>query len=577
MSPYRHFEGIPVSGGVVIGMVFRLEPFRTIVEPRDIPDDRIEDEVRRFEEAVEESRRQMTEIRSRARDDLDDEHAAIFDSHILMLEDPLFFKEIVDGIRREKKNAEHILSVVTDRVAALFNKIPDQYFSSRSTDMYDVANQVLGNLLKVRQHPLRQITEPVIVVSHDLGPSDTMEMDRTKVIGFVTDIGGPTSHTAIMAKALEIPAVVGVGALFERVKTGDTLIVDGTGGQVLLNPTPQELKKYKDIQIRLQEQELSLSVMCPLPAETLDGYTIELSANIEMPEEVQHVKIHGADGIGLFRTEFVYLNMSAFPDEETQYRVYRQVVEAMAPKSVIFRTLDIGGDKFVTGLNLKELNPFLGLRAIRLGLANPELFKVQLRAILRAGASGNAKIMFPMISCVEEVRTIKKLIEEVKIELKQKGLPFADNMECGIMVEIPSAAITADVLAREVDFFSIGTNDLIQYTLAVDRVNERVAYLYEPYHPAILRLIHRTINEAHRNNIWVGICGEMASDPITAILLLGMGIDELSMGPIAIPEVKRVIRGIRLADAKRLSEEILQLNCATDIKRMVAAYKRQFT
>ena len=572
----RHFEGIAVSGGVVIGKVFHLNPRKLVLEPRSIPESKIEEEVNRFKKAVENSKRQIRKIREKAKSDIDAFHASIFDYHIHILDDPLIIKDTIDGIRLEKKNAEFVLEKTVERIAALFDKMPDEYFSSRSTDVYDVAHRVIKNLLKVTLHPLRVLKEPVIVVAHDLGPSDTVMMDRSKVIGFVTDIGGPTSHTAIMAKALEIPAVVGVQTLSERVADGDILIVDGGGGLVILNPTDQELRKYKNLQKKIQYQEQSLSMICSLPAETLDGYTLELSANIEIPTEVAHVKQHGADGIGLFRTEFIYLNRPRFPDEKEQYLVYKEVVEAMNPKPVIFRTLDIGGDKFLSGVRFKELNPFMGLRAIRLGLANPDLFKVQLRAILRASAAGNAKLMFPMVSCVEEVRDIKKLLEEVKGELEERKVPFSRNIELGIMVEIPSAAVTADILSKEVSFFSIGTNDLIQYTLAVDRVNEHVAYLYEPYHPAILRLIRDTINAAHKNNVWVGLCGEVAADPMNAVILLGLGIDELSMGSIAIPDVKRVIRNIRLADAKRLSDEILQMSTASEIKRQVAAYARRF-
>jgi len=572
----RHFKGIPVSGGVVIGKVFRLDLHRLAFDPCPIDESDVEDEVQRFNKAVETSKKQLQKIKKKAETDTDATHASIFDSHILMLEDPLIIKDTVEGIRREQINAEYILQKTVEKIANLFEKMPDDYFSSRASDIYDVAKHVINNLQKVRVHPLRTLTEQVIVLAHDLGPSDTVIMDRSKVIGFVTEIGGPTSHTAIMAKALEIPAVVGVTGIFDKVNPGDTLIVDGVGGHVILRPTKQELVKFRNIQKKIREQEQTLSAICTLPAETMDGYTIELSANIEIPEEVAHVKQHGADGIGLFRTEFVYLNRSRFPDENEQYRVYKEVVEAMNPKPVIFRTLDIGGDKFLSGMRFKELNPFMGLRAVRLGLANPELFKVQLRSILRASVNGNAKLMFPMISCVEEVISVKNLLEEVKKELQEKKEPFLSDIDLGIMVEIPSAALTADVLSQEVDFFSIGTNDLIQYTLAVDRVNENVAHLYEPYHPAILRLIRDVINAAHKNNVWVGLCGEMAADPMTAVILLGLGIDELSMGPIAVPEVKRVIRNIRLSDAKHLTDEILQMDSAEQVKRYVAAYSRRF-
>lgn len=575
MSPQRHFEGIPVSGGVVTGKVYRLDPRRLAAEPRPILEEKVEQEIERFKKAVEACRKQILKIRKKAEQATDAAHANIFDAHLLMLDDPMIYNETIEGIRRDKMNAEYVLNQTVEKLATLFGNMKDEYFSARVSDVYDLANQIMSHLRKDVGHPLRDLSEPVIVAAYDLGPSDTVMMDRSKVIGFVTNIGGPTSHTAIMAKALEIPAIVGVAGFVEKVATGDMLIVDGITGKVIIKPTEEEITKYKVIQQRIHEQEQNLCLLCDLDARTLDGYTIELSANIEIPEETGHVKSHGADGIGLFRTEFIYLNKDGIPDEDEQYQIYKNVLEAVRPKPVIFRTFDLGGDKFLSGTPFKELNPFLGLRAIRLGLANPEIFKVQMRAILRASVHGNAKIMFPMVSCVEEVREIKKLLREVKDELDAKGTGYMQDMELGIMVEIPSAAVTADILAKEVNFFSIGTNDLIQYTLAVDRVNERVAYLYQPYNPAILRLIRDTINAAHKNNVWVGLCGEMAADPMTAVILLGLGIDELSMGPIAIPEVKRVIRSVRLADAKRLTDEILKMSTAAEIKRLVAAYERQ--
>ena len=577
MSRKRHFKGIPVSGGVVSGSVYVLDKKKPSAEPRDIPEEKIEDEVKRFEKALHKSKKQLKQIRRKAEEDIDSHHASIFDSHILMLDDPLIAKETIKGIREDKKNAEYVLEKSVERIASLFSGMTDEYFSSRASDIYDAAHHVLNNLLKIREHPLRTLKEPVIVVAHDLGPSDTVMMDRSMVIGFATDVGGPTSHTAIMAKALEIPAVVGVAGIADIVNTNDQLIEDGLYGNVIREPTEQESRKYKNIQQEIHKQEQDLVAICQLPAETVDGYPLDLSANIEIPDEVEHVKQHGADGVGLFRTEFVYMNREHYPDEDEQFEIYKEVVETMSPKPVIFRTLDIGGDKFLTGgVPFKELNPFLGLRAVRLGLAKPDLFKHQLRAILRTSALGKVKLMFPMISRVEEVLEVKKLLNEVREELKENNMSFSEDMEVGIMVEIPSAAITADILAKEVDFFSIGTNDLIQYTLAVDRVNERVAHLYEPFHPSILRLIRDTINAAHRNNVWVGLCGEMASDPMTAMILLGLGIDELSMGPIAIPEVKRLIRSIRLSDARRIAGEIMEMETAEQIRRHVKAWAKQY-
>ena len=350
MPKTRHFDGVPVSGGVVIGTVFKLDPRRFSAQPRNIPEKKIQSEVARFLKAVEKSKGQVQSIRKKAEQEIDDSHASIFDSHLLMLEDPLIVKETVEGIKKEKKNAEYILGKVVNRISSMFEKLPDEYFAGRSTDVFDVANQILRNLQQVKKHHLDSIKKPSIVVAHDLGPSDTIKMDRTKVSGFITEIGGPTSHTAIMAKALEIPAVVGVGEIINEIETGDDIIVDGIEGHVIINPETEDIEKYRRLKAKVEEQEINLSAICQLPAETLDSYSVELSANIEIPDEIEHVKSQGADGIGLFRTEFIYLNKQSFPNEDEQYRVYRKVLEAMKPSSVIFRTLDIGGDKFISGI-----------------------------------------------------------------------------------------------------------------------------------------------------------------------------------------------------------------------------------
>lgn len=566
----RIFHGIPVSSGIIIGKAYSLDYKSLTLEPRPVPSDRVDDEIERFKSAVELSKKQLSTIRSQVKDDVDERHATIFDSHLLILEDPLIIDETIARIRKDRLNGEYAFNTAVEKIASMFAKIKDDYLSARKLDLYDVANRVINNLLQLESSKLSRLEEEVIVVAHDLGPSDTAHMLKEKVTGFVTDVGGPTSHTAIMAKALEIPAVVGLDNITKYVHTGDTLIVDGTKGVVIHSPTTDVVEEYRDAQQQLYEQERALLSLRHLPAETLDSHIIGLYANIELAEEVDHVLRHGAEGIGLFRTEFIYLDKERMPTEEEQFTLYKRVVEKMNPRPVIFRTLDLGGDKFLSSIPIsQELNPFLGLRAIRLCLEYPDMFRQQLRAMLRASAFGSAKIMFPLVSGIKEVRAARRILEEVKQELADQGIPFDKNIQIGIMIEIPSAAIIADLLAQEVDFFSIGTNDLIQYTLAVDRVNEKVAYLYDPLHPAILRLIQEIVDAGHRHSIWVSLCGEMAGDPAIATILLGLGLDELSMGAVAIPEVKKTIRGIRLADAKELLNQIMTQSSMQDVRELV--------
>ncbi|MBI1784327.1 phosphoenolpyruvate--protein phosphotransferase, partial [Candidatus Sumerlaeota bacterium] len=447
----------------------------------------------------------------------------------------------------------------------------------------DVGNRICKHLAKSYTiSPAKEKetshTSDMIIFAHDLSPSDTAQMDHRIVKAFAMEIGGPTSHTAILAKGLEIPAVVGLGPVLEHVGPETTAIVDGYEGTVIVHPTAEEIRRARDRRRRHLAQERTLNKLATLPAETLDGYRVELSANLELPDEIPHAVAHGADGVGLFRTEFLYFNEAGLPEEDRQFDLYKNVLKKFSPRSVIFRTLDIGGDKFLAdfpGVAAgEEANPFLGLRAIRFCLRHPGIFRTQLRAILRASAFGRARIMFPMVSSAEEVRAAKKILEGVKKELADEGKTFDAGLEVGIMVEIPSAALIADQLAIEADFFSIGTNDLIQYTLAVDRANERVASLYDPYHPAVLRLIRRIIDAAHRAGIWVGVCGEMASNPRTALLLVGMGIDELSMGALSIPEIKHLLRNTRLSEARRVASEIYALGSSEEIRtRVEEAYQ----
>jgi phosphotransferase system enzyme I (PtsI) len=501
---------------------------------------------------------------------MDEEYAKIFEAHLLVLEDPFFIVEVTRKIREELVNVEYALWEVLQGITKDFSSLSDDYIRERAIDIYDVGRRILQNLMKSKKVSSIDLQEDVIVVAHNLTPSDTAQMHKKRVIGFATDVGGRTSHTAILARALEIPAVVGLEDVTSLIRRGDTLIVDGNQGRVIINPDAATLRKYQEMKQEYESFVSELDELRDLPAVTKDGYRIELSSNIEIPEEIELIKKHGADGIGLYRTEFLYLDRDGFPSEEEQMEAYSRVASAMKPLPVIIRTLDLGGDKF-SGLTASpELNPFLGLRAIRFCLDRVDVFKQQLRAILRASVYGNLKIMFPMISGVEELRQAKRTLEEVKSELRDKGIPFNEEMEVGIMIEIPSAAISADILAKEVDFFSIGTNDLIQYALAVDRGNEKVAYLYDPLHPGVLRLIRQTIEAAHREGKWVGMCGEMAGDPLFSMILIGLGLDEFSVSGVAIPEIKEIIRSIDLVEARALAREALKLTSSEEIRNIVS-------
>jgi phosphotransferase system enzyme I (PtsI) len=574
----RVFSGIPASPGIVIGPAFVYAASSLAFESHPIPAARVEEEVQRFLGAVDQTKDQIRQVRSQVEEQIDLAHGAIFDSHLRVLEDPLLIETTVEDIRRERLNAEHLFHRNLQRIGSLLAKIKDQHYRDRDADLLDVGRGVQHNLMgQVRQH-LANLDRDVVVVAHELSPSDTAQMGHSGILGFVCATGGPTSHTAIMAKALDLPAVLGIGDGWGAIESGDLVVVDGNEGKVILNPSPENLSQYRRARTRAVRLRRDMAKIRDLPAETTDGFRISVQANIELPEEVRQVLAAGGQGIGLFRTEFLFLNAPEPPDEEAQAAVYSDVARRLKPMPVVFRTIDLGGDKFLSSPDFgAELNPFLGLRAIRLCLQNQDLFATQLRAMLRASARGNVHVMLPLVSSVEEVREARALFDKARGDLLSEGVAVAEHVPFGIMVETPSAALTADILAREVDFFSIGTNDLIQYTLAVDRVNEKVAHLYEPLHPAVLRLLRAVVEAAHREGIWCGMCGEMAADPEMTPILLGLGIDELSMSAAAIPLVKQAIRRLSLAECQELFEEISGKATVRDVRAAARRGERRQT
>lgn len=552
-------RGIPASPGIGIGKAYVLKEEALSYVFRALTRDEVKKEIQRFRQAIAKTRTDIDATREKVLKVLGKSHAALIDVHLLILEDTLFSKDVEKKISQELMNAEAALVAVLDQVGRMFDKLGDEYFRQRKDDIMDVGKHVMRHLLGHHGRQLSQLTERATVIAHDLGPSDTLSLRDDRVEAFATDIGGRTSHTAILAQGLEIPAVVGLKEVTADTLPGDLVIVDGNEGLVIINPTLATLENYRKVrEIQLAEIR-DLEKYRDLPAQTLDGRRLALAANIESSEEIKMSLSHGAEGIGLYRTEFLYLNRSTLPTEEEQYQNYVSVARQMLPYSVIIRTMDLGGDKLaplgVTGVG-QEPNPFLGLRGIRLCLRFPEIFKTQLRAILRASVEGKLKIMYPMITSLEEVKQANRILQEARQELESKNIPFGASLETGVMIETPSAAMISDWLAREVDFLSIGTNDLIQYTLAVDRVNENVAHLYNPLHMSVLRFIRMVIEAGHAAGKWVGMCGEMAGNPAFTRILLGMGLDEFSVPAAAVPRIKRLIREMSFEDAQKAVERI---------------------
>jgi len=551
-------RGIGASPGVVISKVYLVHTDEDYYVEREIQESEIPREIARFEEALIITRRQIHDIQQQVGQAIGQENASIFDAHLLVVDDRSFVEEVIRHLEEERKNVECVLQKVAGHYADALAKVNDDYLRERAADVKDVARRILHNLAGGETASLEHLDHPCIVVANDLAPSDTAIMDRKNVLGFATDLGSRTSHTAIMARALDIPAVVGLHDLSIRVSDGDDILIDGSKGLVIIHPSPERLERYGQIAATQQTIRSDLACLRDKPVETLDGYRVVLSANIEFPDDVDAVIEHGIEGVGLFRSEFLYLAADHLPSEDEQFAAYDIVARRLAPVSVIIRTLDLGGDKFLSHMRAPdELNPFMGWRAIRFCLAKPDIFRTQLRALLRASANGNVKIMYPMISNVSEVIRANELLNNAKEELREEGIPFDENIEVGVMIEIPSAALTAHLIAPHVSFFSLGTNDLVQYTLAVDRVNEHIAHLYEPTHPAILHLIKHTIDVGHEHGIWTGVCGEMAGNALLAPLLVGLGADELSVSPVLAPMVKKSIRGVRLSQIESLATAAL--------------------
>lgn len=563
-------QGIAASNGIAIAKAYRLVEPNLSFDKQTIED--ADSEVSRFKEAIEKSKAELEAIRDRAQVELGADKAAIFEAHLLVLTDPELNGPIEDKIKSEKVNAEAALKDTADMFVMMFEQMDNEYMKERAADIRDVTKRVLSHLLGVQLVNPSMIAEEVIIVAEDLTPSDTAQLNRQYVLGFTTDIGGRTSHSAIMARSMEIPAVVGTKSATEDINNGDLVIVDGLKGEVHINPTPELVEEYRNIHQQYEAQKTEWAKLVNEKTVSADDHHVELAANIGTPNDLKGVIENGGEGVGLYRTEFLYMGRDQLPTEEEQFEAYKAVLEGMNGKPVVVRTLDIGGDKELPYLQLpKELNPFLGFRAIRLCLEEQDIFRTQLRALLRASSYGNLKVMFPMIATLDEFREAKAILEEEKQKLISAGQKVSEDIELGIMVEIPSTAVLADQFAKEVDFFSIGTNDLIQYTMAADRMNQRVSYLYQPYSPSILRLVKMVIDAAHAEGKWAGMCGEMAGDETAIPLLLGLGLDEFSMSATSILRARSQIKKLSKAEMEKLATQVLNMQTTSQVIEAVNA------
>ena len=562
--------GIAASPGVVFGKALVLKEEPIVLNTQKISADQIDAEVAKFYAGREKTAAQLNSIHEKALRTLGAEKAAIFEGHLMILEDEELEEEILAYLKENLVTADVATNKIIDQQVAVLSEIDDEYLKERAGDIRDIGNRLLRNILGMHIVDLGDIQEESILVAYDLTPSETAQLNLDKVLGFITDIGGRTSHTSIMARSLELPAIVGTNDITAHVKTGDLVILDAVNNRIHINPSETEIAAFKAQQEKLAAEKAELAKLKELPAETLDGHRIEVAGNIGTIRDVDGVLRNGGESVGLYRTEFLFMDRASLPGEEEQFEAYKEIVEAMEGKQVVLRTMDIGGDKELPYLDLpKEMNPFLGWRAVRIGLTRREILDTQLRAVLRASAFGKLAVMFPMIISVEEIRELKSIVAELKAQLRAEGHAFDENLQLGVMVETPSAAVNARHLAKEVDFFSIGTNDLTQYTLAVDRGNEIIAHLYNPLTPSVLNLIKQVIDASHAEGKWTGMCGELAGDVRATALLLGMGLDEFSMSAISVPHVKKLARSISYADAKALADEALAQPTAADIERLV--------
>ncbi|MFP4491329.1 MAG: phosphoenolpyruvate--protein phosphotransferase [Spirochaetaceae bacterium] len=573
----KTLKGISASPGIYIGKVYLYLDDNIQVPKYDISPEDVEEELKRFHVASQKAGEEIRELQEQTNSTMGADESRMLDSHLLMLEDPEFTKKIEENLRSHQMNIEWVLYKTIQELVRMLESSTDYYLKERTVDIHDVAKRVYNHLLYRDRISLSDISEEVVLVTKNLLPSDALSLNGSSIKGIAMDAGGRTSHTAILARSFEIPAVLGLSSITKFAQMGDELIVDGNTGTAVLNPDSETRKKYKKRMKEWQYREAQLLTLNELPAETKDAKHVRLEANIEIPEETESVLAHGADGIGLYRTEFFFIQPHGLPSEEDQFRAYSRVLQDMDGHGpVTLRTLDVGGDKVIPGLeDLDEKNPILGWRAVRFCLSRKDIFKTQLRALLRASVYGDLRIMFPMISGVEELDNVLEVLEEVKEDLRKRGITFKEDIKVGIMIEVPSAALTSDLLAKKVDFFSIGTNDLIQYTIAVDRGNEKIAYLYEPFHPGVLRLLKMIVQNAHAASIPVGMCGEMAGYPLASVILLGIGLDTLSMSAFTIPEIKKIIRSTSLSEAEELVGIVMEMKSAEEIHTHVGKWMNE--
>lgn len=563
------YKGTGASPGIALGRALVIEHSELVIEKKTI--ENIDEEIQKLESAVKVSKEELTKVKEKALAELGEHEAEIFEAHLLVLEDPELIGSAISKIRDEKVNADYALNEIKEIFVAMFESMDNEYMRERAADIKDVTNRVLRHILGIKVVDLAELDEEVVLIAHDLTPSDTATMNKNMVLGFLTDIGGRTSHTAIMARTLEIAAVVGLNDITKKVKDGDYIVFNGDTGEVIVNPDEETKAKYASLKEEFEEYRKSLELLKGQASITTDGRHVELAGNIGSPNDVEGLIKNDAEGVGLYRTEFLYMDKEdSFPTEEEQYEAYKAVLEGMNNKPIVIRTLDIGGDKELPYFEMEaEMNPFLGYRAIRLCLDRKDIFKTQLRALYRASVHGKLRIMFPMISSLEELLDAKEVIKEVLKELDAENIAYSNDVEVGMMIEIPSAAVISDVLAKHVDFFSIGTNDLIQYTCAVDRMNQKISHLYNQFNPAVLRLIKMVIDNAHKEGKWVGMCGESAGDQRMIPILLGFGLDEFSMSPISILPARKLITSLSYADMQKFADEVLAMGTAKEIKEYV--------